>query len=57
MELLEKSIKQALENMWTAANCVDPTDGIIDKQGYHPAPTWPLTLAVALTLGAVIMQI
>ena len=33
MELLEKeSIKQALEDLWTAANCVDPTDGIIDKQ-------------------------
>ena len=25
-------IKQALEDLWTAANCVDPTDGIIDKQ-------------------------
>ena len=35
VELLEKeSIKQALEDLWTAANCVDPTDEIIDKQEY-----------------------
>ena len=35
MELLEKeSVKQALEDLWTAANCVDPTDEIIDKQEY-----------------------
>ena len=33
MDLLEKeSIKQALEDLWIAANCVDPTDEIIDKQ-------------------------
>ena len=43
MELLEKeSIKQALEDLWTAANCVDPTDGIIDKQEltlpHNPGP-------------------
>ena len=33
MDLLEKeSIKQALEDLWTAANCVDSTDDTIDKQ-------------------------
>ena len=33
MDLLEKeSIKKALEDLWIAANCVDPTDEIIDKQ-------------------------
>ena len=40
MELLEKeSIKQALEDLWTAANCVDPTDEIIDKQELTLAPS------------------
>lgn len=33
LDLLKKdSIKQAIEDLWTAANCVDPTDNIIDKQ-------------------------
>ena len=40
MDLLEKeSIKQALEDLWTAANCVDPTDEIIDKQELTLAPS------------------
>ena len=39
MDLLEKeSIKQALEDLWIAANCVDPTDEIIDKQELTLAP-------------------
>ena len=39
MDLLEKeSIKKALEDLWIAANCVDPTDEIIDKQELTLAP-------------------
>jgi hypothetical protein len=39
MALLEKeSIKKALEDLWIAANCVDPTDEIIDKQELTLAP-------------------
>ena len=47
IELLEKeNIKQALENLWAAANCVHPTDKVIDKQELAS----PLTLALSLSL-------
>ena len=35
LKLLENdNVKQALEDLWSAANCVDPSDAIIDKQEY-----------------------